>query len=80
GMAGMCSGLGMLLLLHGMSLPAVVAFPVSLGIALIGGVALTAILYRERLNTGKAVGWILGLILIVLVVTRERANAFLGAL
>jgi len=80
GMAGMCSGLGMLLLLHGMSLPAVVAFPVSLGIALIGGVALTAILYRERLNTGKVVGWVLGLILIVLAVTRERANAFLGAL
>ncbi len=77
-MAGACSGIGNLLLLHGMSLPVIVAFPVTLGIALIGGVALTAVFYHERLNTSKVVGWILGLILLVLVVARERIERMIG--
>ncbi len=68
--AGACSGLGNLLFLHGMSLPVMVAFPITQGIALIGGIALTAMLYREPVNASKIVGWLLGLALLALTVLR----------
>lgn len=79
GMAGVCSCVGCLLLLHGMSLPVIVVFPVSIGISLIGGIALTAVIYRERINVSKIVGWGLGVVLVLLAVMRTRMNAFITA-
>lgn len=75
--AGVSSSVGLILMLYAMDLPVVVVFAVSIGVALIGGVALTAVVYGERLNFGKVLGWILGLIMVGLAVTRERVNELL---
>ena len=70
-LAGFGSGIGNLLFLTGMSLPTTVSFPVTLSIALIGGVALTTLIYKESVNREKITGWILGLILLLLAVFRD---------
>jgi len=44
-----------------MSLPSIVVFPITQGIALIGGIVLMALIYKERINIFKVVGIILGL-------------------
>jgi multidrug transporter EmrE-like cation transporter len=69
-LAGASAGIGNLLFLNGMSLPAIVAFPVTQGIALIGGVVLVGIVYRERLNPAKATGLLLSLVVLLVAVLR----------
>lgn len=70
-LAGTCAGVGNLLMLHSMSLPTIVVFPLAQGISLVGGVALTTVLFRERLNAGKLVGFALGLAVLLLALLRE---------
>lgn len=70
--AGICSGVANLLVLSGMSLPAIVVFPVTQGIALIGGVLLTVLIYKEKFNTFKMVGFLLSLIVLMLAIFREQ--------
>jgi len=76
-LAGACSGIGNLLLLNGMSLPVMVAFPVTQGIALLGGVLLTALVYRERFNLPKIIGLLLSLAVLLLAVLREPLDRWL---
>ena len=76
-LAGASSSIGCILLLNAMHLPVVVVFAASLGVSLIGGVALTAIIYREHLTTGKLIGWLLGLGVVILSVAREQIDALL---
>jgi hypothetical protein len=52
------------------SLPAIVVFPVAQGIALIGGVVLMALIYKERINKFKVIEAILGLMVIIQAVFR----------
>ena len=76
-LAGGSAGLGNLLLLHGMSLPAIVAFPVAQGIGLIGGSAITAVVYRERFNPARVVGLVLSMLVLLTAVTREPLDHWL---
>ena len=69
-LVGIATGAAVLLLLPAMGLPAAVAFPVIQGISLLGGVLLTAVVFRERLNWRKGSGLLLGLALILLAVWR----------
>jgi multidrug transporter EmrE-like cation transporter len=70
GCMGIGSGIAILLLLLAMKLPAVVVFPVVQGISLLGGICITALIYREHLNRWKITGVILGLAVILLSVWR----------
>ena len=70
GCMGIGSGASVLLLLLAMGLPAVVAFPVVQGVSLLGGIFITALIYREHLNRWKITGIILGLAVILLSVWR----------
>jgi len=76
-LAGACSGIGNLFLLHGMSLPVIVAFPIMLGIALTGGIALTTLFFKEPVNFWKGFSWALGLILLLFVAAREHLDLIL---
>ncbi len=76
--AGTTNGLGFLCMLTSLSLPASVAFPLSHGISLLGGVSLTMIAARERLNAAKALGFALGAALVVASVMRDQLAAWLG--
>jgi len=70
GGAGIGMGASIFLLLLAMKLPAVVAFPVVQGVSLLGGIFITALIYREHLNRWKIAGIILGLAVILLSVWR----------
>ncbi len=76
-LAGGCAGFGNLLFLNGMSLPTVVAFPLTQGIALVGGVALTTVVYAERLNPAKIIGFLLSLAVLMLAVLRDPLQRWL---
>ncbi len=69
-LAGLSGVLGMLCFMTTMALPAAVTFPVNAGLSLLGGVMLTTILYKERLNTLKLVGLALGLMVVLLFAYR----------
>jgi len=79
-LAGLCSGLGNILFLAGMELPAVVAFPVAQGISLVGGALLTSLLFHERLSRAKVAGWALGVAVLVLSLVREELSRWLAGL
>jgi len=70
-LAGAASGIGMLLFMMAMSLPAAVQYSVNGGISLLGGVVLTAVFYRERLNAMKVLGLALGMLVLLGAVLRE---------
>lgn len=70
-LAGSCAGLGNLLLLHGMSLPTIVVFPLSQGLALIGGVVLIALVYYEGISRVKLLGLLLSVAVLLLAVLRD---------
>ena len=70
GGAGIGIGISVFLLLLAMKLPAAVAFPVVQGVSFLGGIFITALIYREHLNRWKITGIILGLAVILLSVWR----------
>jgi multidrug transporter EmrE-like cation transporter len=70
--AGISSGVANLLVLSGMSLPAIVVFPVTQGIALVGGVLLTVLIYKEKFNSFKMTGFLLSIIVLMLAIFREQ--------
>lgn len=79
-MAGLSGGLGMMCFMSAMALPAAIAYPVNAGISLVGGVALTTLCYKERLNTLKVAGLALGLMVVLLFSLRDTlAHRFLPA-
>lgn len=65
-MAGASCSLGNLLLLVAARAPAVLVFPLAQSLSLLGGVALIAIVYKERFNAAEWVGMALGLGVLVL--------------
>jgi drug/metabolite transporter (DMT)-like permease len=69
---GLTSVLGVLLLIWAAHLPAVIIFPVVQGIALLAGAALTAAVFRERINRYKVIGMLCGLCVLALAVLRLR--------
>ncbi len=72
-LAGGASSLGILLFLGSMRLPVVVSYPASQGTALLGGVFLTLLFYRERMTPWKITGILLGLAMLVLTALRQSA-------
>lgn len=78
-LAGLCSSFGVLLLLLAMSLPTVVVYPVSQGLALIGGVFLTKFIYREHFTLYKWLGVAFGLAVLLTAVCREPLAHLLDA-
>jgi len=70
--SGVCSFIGVLSLLGAMSLPAVVVFPISQGISLLGAAMLTVLLYGEKMNVYKLLGFALGFSVLVLSLLRDR--------
>jgi drug/metabolite transporter (DMT)-like permease len=76
--AGLCSGTGIWLTLASMRLPVAVAFPVNQGTSMLGGILLTALIYRERFNPAKVIGLLLGIVTLLLAGLREPAMAVLG--
>jgi drug/metabolite transporter (DMT)-like permease len=69
--AGVFNSVGTIFLLYAMRLPATMAFPISAIIAIIGGVALTSLVYKERLDRFKISGILFGLATLCLTVFRE---------
>jgi len=67
---GIGNGTAILLLLVAMKLPAVVAFPIVQGVSFLGGICVTAVIFKEHLNRWKITGIILGLAVILLSVWR----------
>jgi multidrug transporter EmrE-like cation transporter len=76
-LAGLASGTGILLTMASLSLPSVVAFPVNQGVALLGGVLLTAIIYHERFTPAKLTGLALGAIVLLLGGLREQLTTMI---
>lgn len=67
---GVCMGIGggtaIPLFLLAMRLPAMVAFPTMQGISFLGGIGVTALVYREKLNLWKCAGMAMGIAVILL--------------
>lgn len=74
---GICNSLGIILLLSAMSLPSTIVFPLSASIALLGGVFLTSLIYKEKLNRMKTIAVLLGLMALILAVFREKLVSIL---
>jgi len=75
-LAGITSSAGSLLLLAAMKLPAIVVYPITMGIALLGGVTLTMVIFKERLNIYKTVGLVLGVIVLLMATLRDPLIAW----
>ena len=71
GCAGLSSSIGILLLMAGMTLPAIIAYPLSQGIALLGGILLTALLFHESLHPAKLLGFAAGVLMLLVAVFRD---------
>ena len=65
------NGTAILLLLVAMKLPAVVVFPIVQGVSFLGGIIVTAIIFKEHVNRWKIAGVILGVTVILLSVWRS---------
>lgn len=76
--AGVVNSLGFLCFVASMGLPAIVAFPVNQGISLLGGAAFTAVLFKERINREKLVGFALGFALLLASVFREQLSKLIS--
>lgn len=79
-LAGVSSGVGTLFFLAAMALPSVNVFSIVLGIALLGGIVLTSIFYRERMNILKVTGLALGAGVLLSAILREPLAARLSIL
>jgi hypothetical protein len=67
-----------MLLLGAMRIPATVMFPISSSIALLGGVFLTAFIYKELLGTLNVIGIAVGTAALILAVFRDSIVAIVG--
>ena len=74
---GAASACGLLCLLASMSLPTIVTYPISQGTSLLGGVLITALVFKERLNTFKTLGLTLGIAVLMTAVFRVPLAALL---
>lgn len=70
--AGLSSGAGLAFMMAAVSLPAMILFPISQGIALLGGITLTATIYHESLHPTKLLGFACGLIMLTIAIFREQ--------
>ncbi|MHC4884108.1 MAG: hypothetical protein ACYTGH_03385 [Planctomycetota bacterium] len=78
-LTGGCSCVGTLFFLAGMSLPSAVAFPLSGGIAHLGGIALTTWVYGEVINRWKALGVTVSVLSIGCAVFRQPLAELLSS-
>jgi drug/metabolite transporter (DMT)-like permease len=69
-LGGVSGAVGMLLFMAVIRLPAAVVYAANGGVSLLGGVLLTTLIYRERLNALKITGLALGLIVLLTAVLR----------
>jgi len=75
---GTCAVVGNIFLLGGISLPAMVAYPISQGLPMVGGVVAMAVFFHERFNTAKTASLALSVVVLLLTIFRERIEeAFL---
>lgn len=70
--AGLFSGAGLAFMMAAVSLPAMILFPITQGIAMLGGIILTATIYRESLHPKKIFGFAVGLIMLTTAIFREQ--------
>lgn len=76
--SGFLNGFGFILQMISLALPAVVVFPLNQGISLLGGVVLTMVLFKERINRPKLIGFALGAVLLALTVMRSELAKLVG--
>ncbi|MHC4872621.1 MAG: DMT family transporter, partial [Planctomycetota bacterium] len=69
---GLASCTGTIFYLKAMVLPSSVVFPISAGVGMIGGVALTAAVYGEKINRWKVIGIVVSIASIAIAVMREK--------
>jgi len=69
---GTCAVVGNIFLLGGMSLPAMVAYPISQGLPMVGGVVAMAIFFHERFNKAKTASLALSVVVLLLTIFREH--------
>ncbi|MFZ5517267.1 MAG: hypothetical protein ACOY90_11550 [Candidatus Zhuqueibacterota bacterium] len=76
-LVGIFSSSGTIFFIKAMSLPATVVFPLTQGISLLGGVVLTAWIYKERLNKLMILGFGIGFLVLMLEAFRAPLSAML---
>jgi drug/metabolite transporter (DMT)-like permease len=75
---GLCNSIGTILLLGAMRISSTVVFPISSSIALLGGVFLTTLIYKELMGTLNVIGIAVGTAALILAVFRDSLVAILG--
>lgn len=70
-LSGISGGIGMLLFMTATRLPAAVQYSLNGGVSLLGGVVLTAFIYRERINLMKITGLLLGTLMLIGIAFRK---------
>ena len=71
-MTGVCAAVGNVFLLGAMSLPAMVVYPLSQGVPMVGGVVAMAVFFRERFNTAKTASLLLSVVVLLLALFRDK--------
>ncbi|MBN1480864.1 hypothetical protein EH223_00095 [candidate division KSB1 bacterium] len=79
-LGGLCISTATILFLSAMALPAAAVFTITQGMSLTSGVALTTLIGKERMNVWMVLGLIIGAIVLVAVVFRERTAAWICGL
>ena len=79
-LAGLASAAGQILVLAAMDLPAVVVYPITCGLSLVGGMALTAVFYKERFGGLKLAALALGLAVFLGACMRDGVVSWLSFL
>ena len=76
-MGGGIISIATILFLSAMILPAAAVFTITQGVSMIGGVALTTFVGKERLNKWMVLGIVMGLIVLFAVVFRDQTSVWL---
>jgi len=71
-MTGTFAVVGNLFLLSAASLPAMVLYPISQGLPMVGGVVAMAVIFRERFNTAKTASLLLSVAVLLLTLFRDK--------
>jgi len=79
-LVGLLSSSGTILFIKAMSLPATVVFPLTQGISLLGGVVLTAWIFKERLSSLMILGFGIGFLVLMLEAFRAPLSAILQSM
>jgi len=75
-LAGFCFSVGTILFYAAMKGPAAAVFPTTQGVSMLGGVTLSTIVGKERLNRWTVMGIFLGVIVLLMIVFRLQITAY----